>query len=173
MSEARFILNGLMDRDRACRLIVQAPAGARVTVKGARRTLPQNDLLWAALTDVARQAEWAGKRRTPDQWKDLFTAAFRSVRDGLEIVPGLEGGFMLLGLHTSDLSKAEMTDLIEYIFAWGAGNGVTFSTPEPADGITSPVPQSAAGAPPRQAERAGRRLSSPVEAAAPARELVS
>lgn len=114
---------GMLHRmiDRAC------DAGLWVTFKQEKRTTDQNSLLWALLTDVSIQAEWAGKPRTPEDWKDLFTASVLAAKDGLEIVPGLMGGFVILGLRTSDMTKVEMTDLIEWIMAWGAQNGVTFN----------------------------------------------
>lgn len=117
------------DRAMVVRWIAAAPQGSRVEVKGPKRTLPQNEMMWCLLTDVAQQAEWAGKRRTTEQWKDIFTAALRSANNGLEVVPGLEGGFVLLGMHTSDLSKTEMSDLIELILAWGAQHDIEFSQP--------------------------------------------
>lgn len=106
--------------------------GAWVTFKTDKRTVDQNSLLWALLTDVSRQAEWHSKLREPEEWKDLFTASVLAAKGGLEIVPGLMGGFVILGLHTSDMTRAEMGDLIDWITAWGAQNGVTFSEPEQA-----------------------------------------
>ncbi|RZJ46491.1 MAG: recombination protein NinB [Brevundimonas sp.] len=103
----------------------------RVTFQEPKRTLPQNDRMWAMLTDVSRQAEWHGKRRSPTEWKDLFTGSLLAARDGLEIVPGLQGGFMVLGLHTSDMGKSEMADLITWIQQWGDEHGVAWSN-EPA-----------------------------------------
>ena len=52
MSRALLILNGPVDRERACHWIAQAPAGTRIEFKAAKRTLDQNSLMWAALTDV-------------------------------------------------------------------------------------------------------------------------
>lgn len=128
MSRALLILDGPQNRAKAANWVMKAPPLTRVEFKAAKRSLPQNAKLWAMLTEVAEQAEWAGKKRTADQWKDLFTGAFRADADGLEIVPGLNGGFMLLGLRTSDLSVAEMADLITFIEVWGLEHGVVFST---------------------------------------------
>ena len=132
MSRALLVLDGPFSIAKAQRWCASAPHGTRVEFKAAKRSLPENDKLWAMLTEVSEQAEWSGKKRTPAVWKDLFTAAFRTARDGLEVVPGLEGGFMLLGLHTSDLGKDEMSDLLEYILAWGAQNDVRFKGDVPA-----------------------------------------
>ncbi len=43
------------------------------------------------------------------------------------MVPNLDGtGFVNLGRSSSDLSKSEMSDLIELIHAFGANHGVKF-----------------------------------------------
>jgi hypothetical protein len=127
MSRAQITLSGKPDRERAMRWIEQAPAGTRLTFKDSKRTLAQNDRLWAMLTDVATQKEHAGRRYTPDQWKVLFMhACGREV----QFVPSLDNStFIPWGQSSSDLSKTEMTDLIEFIFSWGASNGVAFHEP--------------------------------------------
>jgi hypothetical protein len=110
-----YVLNTREKRKAVAQIVAQLEQWSRVEVKGPKRTLPQNDKLWAMLTDFAEQAEWAGKKRTTHEWKDLFTGAVKVAGGGVEAVPGLEGGLMLLGLHTSDMSVAEMADLITYI----------------------------------------------------------
>lgn len=124
MSRAQLTLSGQVDRDRAVKWIGQAPAGTRVVFKDSKRTLAQNDRMWAMLTDVATQKEHAGRRYTPDQWKVLFMhACGREV----QFIPSLDNTtFIPWGQSSSDLSKHEMTELIEFIFAWGAEHGVQF-----------------------------------------------
>ena len=46
----------------------------------------------------------------------------------------LEGGIMLLGLHTSDMTVAEMGELIDYMEAKGAELGVVFDSGRDAAG---------------------------------------
>lgn len=133
------VLSGKVRRDLAHRLVAQAPAGAVVKIEPARRTLPQNDRLHAMITDVARQVEWAGAKRNVEAWKDIFTAALRSANHGLDVVPGINGGFVLLGMHTSAMSKAEVADLIELIAAFGAERGVVFNDGQEAGGVSSPA----------------------------------
>ena len=41
-------------------------------------------------------------------------------------VPGLDGGFVVLGLSTSKMSKDEMSELLELALAFGAQKGVEF-----------------------------------------------
>lgn len=129
MSRALLTLRTVADRDRACRWVRQAPIGSRVEFKSPRRTLPQSDKMWAMLTDIARQVDWYGQKLTADDWKDVMSASLRKAR----VVPGLDGGFVPLGMHTSDMSKQEMSALIELIYAFGAERGVVFGDEAPID----------------------------------------
>lgn len=127
MTRALISVANEADRTRAARWASQAPAGTRIEFKAPKRSLPQNDRLWAMLTDVATQKEHAGRKYAPDQWKVLFMhACGREV----QFIPSLDNAtFIPWGQSSSDLSKAEMTELIEFIFAWGAEHGVTFQEP--------------------------------------------
>lgn len=129
MSRALIVVHGQRDRERAAALLGKVPSGTRVEFKAAKRSLPQNDLLWSRLTEVSRQVVWHGRKLAPGDWKDVFTAAVRNAR----VVPGIDPGtFVVLGLHTSDLSKGEFSDLLELIGAFGAEHGVTFNDQENA-----------------------------------------
>ena len=127
MSRALITIRGHTDRARVAAWAAKAPTGTRVEFKASKRTLPQNDRMWAMLTDVARQAKHAGRKFTPDQWKALFMHACGKE---VEFFPSLDGQEVIsLGYRSSDLSKSEMSDLIEFIFAWGAENGIEFHDP--------------------------------------------
>lgn len=127
MSRALITLNRSADRERAGRLVASSPAGTRVEFKASKRTLPQNDRLWAMLTDVASQLPWHGQKLRPDDWKMIFMDALKRE---LRIVPNIDGtGFVNLGRSSSDLSKCEMTELMELISAFGVNHGVTFNDP--------------------------------------------
>ena len=125
MSRALLRIDGPTSRARAMRLMERVPEGTRVEFKGARRTLPQNDKMWAMLSEIARQKTHCGRRYTADQWKAIFMHAM-----GREtvFVPSLDGEtFFPIGWRSSDLSKAEMSELIEFVQSWGAQNGVVFA----------------------------------------------
>ncbi len=125
---ALIILATDADRQKAARWAAGVPLGTRIEFKETKRTVPQSDRMWAMLTDVANQVPYHGLKLAPDDWKLVFLDALkREVR----MVPNLDGnGFVSLGRSSSDLSKTEMTDLIELIFEWGARHGVTFNEPE-------------------------------------------
>lgn len=128
MSRATVIVRGPADRQRVASWASKAPYGTRVEFKATKRTIPQNDRMWAMLTDVASQVEWHGLKLTPDDWKLIFLDAL--TRE-LRIVPNLDGtGFVNLGRRSSELSKDEMSQLIELIFAFGAERGIRFKDDE-------------------------------------------
>lgn len=128
MSRALLVIHGQTDRQRVVSLAGKVPPGTRVEFKAAKRTLPMNDKLWAMLTDISRQVEWHGRRLTPGDWKDVFTASVRNSR----VVPGIDPGtFVVLGLHTSDMSKDEFSDLLELMNAFSAEHGVVFQDQVP------------------------------------------
>lgn len=122
-------LLGPRSRSEAAALVAKAPVGTRVEFKASKRTMPQNDRMWAMLTDVSRQVPWHGVKLTPDSWKLLFLDALRREIGGeFRIVPNIDGdGFVNLGTSSSDLSKDEMTMLIELVFKFGAEHGVVFA----------------------------------------------
>lgn len=114
------------DRRRAHKWVDAAPEGMSITFKVNKRTLDQNALLWSRLHEVAEQVVWYGEKLSATDWKDVLTASLRKAR----VCPGIDpGSFVVLGLHTSDMTKSEMTDLLALIEAFGAERGVTFSEP--------------------------------------------
>ena len=128
---AVLFLYGNDSRAKAAQWLRTAPRGSRVAFYPPTRTIDQNAKLHADCTDVAQQVEWAGRKRSVEAWKDIFTAALLSATHDLDIVPGINGGFVLLGLHTSGLSVAQCADLITLIQAFGAEHGVVFQEDEP------------------------------------------
>lgn len=124
MSRALLILDSPAARIKATAWVHKAPAGTRLEFKASKRSLPQNDRMWAMLTDIARHLPWHGVVLKPDDWKLIFLDGLkREVR----AVPNLDGtGFVNIGRSSSDLSKSEMADLITLIEAFGAERGVVF-----------------------------------------------
>jgi hypothetical protein len=129
MTQALITVRSSADRERAARLASQVPPGTRIAFKAAKRSLPQNDKLWAMLTEVSRQVNWHGRKLTPDDWKIIFTASLRKA----DVIPGIDPNTVVpLGMSTSSMSKAEFGDLLELIHAFGAQHGVIFSDDEVA-----------------------------------------
>lgn len=112
-------------------------AGHRMTieVKTETRTLAQNARLWAMLTDVSKQVDWYGRKLTPEEWKHVFSASLSKQ----DVVPGIDGGFVVLGKSTSKMTKGEMSELQELMHAFGAQKGVRFTAPEYVDPETGEI----------------------------------
>lgn len=92
------------------------------TSRSERRTLDQSARMWAMLGEIARTVDWHGQRLIDTEWKDVFTAALKRQK----VVPGLDGGFVVLGTSTRKMTKPEMSELMELMAAFGAERGVTF-----------------------------------------------
>jgi hypothetical protein len=113
-------------RDIACRIIRAAPLGSVVRVTPPGRTLPQNARMHAMLSDVSI-AKPEGRHATPDVWKALLMNA---CGHEVQFETGLDGRPFPIGFRSSALSKAQMSDLIEFMLMKGAEWGVEWSEPE-------------------------------------------
>lgn len=124
MTRALLVLHNDSFRERAIDWIKRAPKETRVTFQGPKRTLPQNSRMWAMLTDVATQHEHCGRHYSAEEWKTIFMS---SLGKEMRFAPALDGkGFVPLGQSSSNLSIAEMAELIEFIGSWGAEHGIKF-----------------------------------------------
>ena len=101
----------------------------RITCRPETRSLEQNSRLWALLADVSSQVVWHGRKLSSESWKCVFTASLKKQ----DVVPGLDGDFVVLGQSTSKMTKAEMSDLQTLIEAFGAQHGVIFIEPHQQD----------------------------------------
>jgi len=112
------------DRQQVIEAATSLPLGGLWTVEikevKSTRTLVQNDKMWGMLADVSAQVDWYGKKLTQENWKDVFSAALKRQ----EVVPGLDGGFVILGQSTSKMTIAEMGDMIELMTAFGIEKNV-------------------------------------------------
>ncbi|MCG2586539.1 recombination protein NinB [Massilia sp. TS11] len=109
-------------RRRALQAVQSSPAGYVVTISEPTRNLEQNAAMWAKLNEIAAQVVWHGRKLDAESWKCIFTAALKHH----DSVPGINGGFVVLGLRTSAMTKREMSDLLELITAFGAARNVKF-----------------------------------------------
>ena len=113
------------NRERVLGEIAAAPLGARVTLDdGDQRTNPQNRAMWRLLNCFAGQVEHHGRKYDPEVWKAILMKSF-----GVELafVPDLDGrGVVAIGYRSSLLTKEEMANFIEHIFATGSRIGVDF-----------------------------------------------
>lgn len=122
-----FLLRDANVRQHVISTIQQLPTDStkplQITIQEETRSLAQNRMLWACLNDVSSQVVWYGRKMEPESWKNVFSASLKKQ----DTVPGIDGGFVVLGQSTSKMRVGEMRDLIELIHAFGAERGVRFS----------------------------------------------
>lgn len=124
---ALITLNSSHERERGLHWLRNVPDGTRVEFKAPLRSLDQNSRMWAMLTDIATQIPWHGMKLSTEDYKVLFLDALhRETR----MVPNLDNnGYVPLGRSSSDLSKAEMSDMITLLFMFGDKHGVVWKDP--------------------------------------------
>jgi hypothetical protein len=107
----------------AHQLIDKAPQDAVVKISAAKRSDDQNAKMWAMLSDISRAAP-EERQHIPEVWKCIFMAAL-----GYEVMfaMGLNDQPFPIGFKTSKLTKPQMSDLIEFIYAYGAQHNVKWS----------------------------------------------
>ena len=103
----------------------------RVVVGETTRSVIQNSLMWAVLTDISKQVEWPvdGKpqKLDPVDWKHVLTAG---LKQETRVAKGVGGGFVVLGQRTSKMTKRELSEVIEFAYAFGAEHGVRWTEKE-------------------------------------------
>ena len=110
--------------------------GYVVTIQEPTRNLEQNSKLHALLNDISKQQTFQESKLSCDDWKRLFIDAFCRVRQAEgnplsnsgRVVPSLDGsGIVQLGMQSRNFKKADASEFIEYLIAWGVDQGVIFS----------------------------------------------
>ena len=123
-------------RRRAGQDVASAPEGWTVIIAPPKKTRGQEAKYHAMFADIAKQCTFMGERWSSEDWKRLMVDAFARamaqqgtpIRHGGRIVPALDGaGFVQLGIQTRKLLKAEASEFIEYLYAYGAENNVRWT----------------------------------------------
>ncbi|WP_405120723.1 recombination protein NinB [Pseudomonas leptonychotis] len=126
MANPSFPLRTEQDRARAMQILqrVDLADGKTWALKDEVRSDAQNRRMWAMLRDIAKQVDWYGQKLRDEDWKHVFSASVEQQR----AVPGLDGGFVVLGISTRQQSKKWFSDMFEVMEAFAAERGVKFTT---------------------------------------------
>lgn len=126
MTRKIFILANENIRERALEYVAHAPLGNLVEIKERTRSLDQNAMFHALCNELSKSnVEWAGKRRTPEEWKVLLVSGHSiATNHKVEVVPGLEGEFINLRESTAKMSRSRASSLMEYALAFCTSMGV-------------------------------------------------
>ena len=137
MTARKFIIRNADIRDRAVAFVASLPVDeARPFEVLAQeheeiRSWEQNERMWAMLTDLSDQVQWPVnglmKYIGKEDWKHVLTAG---LEQGQRIAQGIEGGFVVLGISTSRMSKKRMSALIELAQFFGDQRGVKWTDPK-------------------------------------------
>ena len=108
----------IADRQRrfALHCVEHAEEGSVVTIRPPKRSIEQNNKMWAMLADIAKSKP-EGRQWTPETWK----CAFMNARGHqIKFAEALDGsGPFPMGFKTSQLGIREMADLITFIQEYG------------------------------------------------------
>jgi len=109
-------------RKLAAAQVMLAPDGYVVDIRPPTRNLDQNSMLWPWLTAISKGVDWYGQKLTRNkEWKDVLTASLKREK----VVPGINGGFVVLGQHTSNMSKKDFSELLELTIAFATQRGIS------------------------------------------------
>lgn len=121
-----FVLVHPMARRNAIEAVRSAPDDYCVTVGERNRTLDQNAAQWPILEAFSRQLDWPVNgqmvKMTPEEWKDVLTAAFR--QETARLAMGINGGVVMLGARTSKFGKKTFSEWLEFLHAVAAERDV-------------------------------------------------
>jgi uncharacterized protein YbdZ (MbtH family) len=127
MTDKRFFVVNDQNRQHVARQIAALPVGWKIEAKPKGRSLDQNAAQWPILEAFSQQLQWPVNgvmcNLTPDEFKDVLTAAFRNETQP-RLASGLNGGVVMLGSRTSKMSKQEFSDWLEFLHAAAAIKGV-------------------------------------------------
>ena len=114
------------------KILTALSAGKQLTleIKTANRSCQQNAKYHAMIDEIAQQAQHLGSKWDAESWKRLLVDQFlkdSGQKTGV-VIPNLAGdGIVQLGMQTRDFTKEQASEFVEWLFAWGAEHGITYT----------------------------------------------
>lgn len=115
-----------------------APTGWMAVFSEPKKRRIQEEKYHAMISDIARQVEHIGrkwdaddmKRLLIDEFADEMRAAGTALHHDGRVIPSLDGRRIVqLGIQSRDFYVKEAAAFIEFLYAFGAMRGVTWSEP--------------------------------------------
>jgi hypothetical protein len=103
-------------------MVDSAPDGHVIEVKPAKRSLEQNRLYWAILSDISEQVV-PGKAYEPSVWHEYLRALFLSER----VMELPDGSIKMLEPSTAELNLADFSQYVEKVIQWALQHDVKLS----------------------------------------------
>lgn len=99
-------------------------------IKAVNKSREQEEKYHAMIGDIAKQANHLGSKWDSESWKRFLLWQFAkdtNTNQG-QIVPSLDGtGIVQLGLQSRSFTKEQASEFVEWLHAWGADNGITYT----------------------------------------------
>lgn len=107
---------------------LNTPLELLIRPKRQTRSMLQNALLHAVLTDISKQVKWHGQAFDVVTWKRLCMASWlREKNEQPQLIPALDGkGFDIIFERTSQLNTKDCADFCTWCIAFGDENNVNF-----------------------------------------------
>ena len=110
------------NREIAHQMVDSSPDGYVIEVKPQKRSLEQNRLYWAILTDISEQVI-PGKAYEPSIWHEYLRALFLQER----VVELPDGSVKMLEPSTTELNQAQFSEYVEKVIQWALQHDVKLS----------------------------------------------
>lgn len=99
-------------------------------IKEANKSREQEEKYHAMIGEIAKQAQHLGAKWDAESWKRLLVDQFcreNDIKTGV-VIPNLSGdGIVQLGFQTRKFTKEQASEFVEWLNAWGAEHGITYS----------------------------------------------
>ena len=125
-AQAKVLMTGLWPK-----VIKALQSGKQLSmeIKDAAKSREQEEKYHAMIGEIAKQAQHLGSKWDAESWKRLLVDQFckdSGIKTGA-VIPNLAGdGIIQLGMQTRKFTKQQASEFVEWLYAWGAENGVTF-----------------------------------------------
>lgn len=119
-----------INRQRLKDLIDEVPTGYILEIKEPKRTLNQNALIHPVVKQIQDYMEGHGApARSKEWWRYYLLGKWNGSEITPDPDPDAKGSFVVINRHagTSGLSKAEASEFIEFLYAFGCNIGVKFT----------------------------------------------
>ena len=102
-------------------------------IKDASKSRVQEEKYHAMIGEIAKQASHMGSKWDAESWKRLLVDQFckdSGIKTSV-VIPNLSGdGIVQLGTQTRKFTKEQASEFVEWLYAWGATNGVIYEVNE-------------------------------------------
>lgn len=100
-----------------------------LTLTEESKTREQEKLYHALIGDIAKQSQHLGAKWQSDDWKRLLLDKFArdTGRTHGKVIPNLDSsGMVEVGIQSRKFSKRDANEFVEWLYCWGAENGMEF-----------------------------------------------